>query len=259
MAIRAARAGGRVLRRKFGRIGRVWSKGGRDLVTEADREAERAILAVLQRAFPAHCFRAEESGLVGAPTSAEYQWLIDPLDGTTNYHHGYPAFAVSLACARKGQLFLGVVYDPIAGELFCAEKGRGAYLNGRSIHTSGVLDLGQALLATGFPYDIKSDNRYNFDHFLNFECRVQAIRRIGPAALNLAYVACGRFDGYWESKLYPWDMAGGAVLVAEAGGLVSDFRGRPFDPDGGRIVAGNPAIHAHVLSVLALGQSGLGD
>ena len=257
LAQEAARAGGKTLKQKLEHVRPFELKGERDLVTEGDLASEEKIVPMIRKAFPSHSIVSEESPDLQTAASAEFQWFVDPLDGTTNFAHGFPEFAVSIGLAHMGKVILGVVYNPVHEELFYARVGHGAFLNGRRITVSEVPVLAEALLATGFPYDMKTEKEYNFDHFMNLERRVQAIRRLGSASLDLAYVACGRFDSYWESKLAPWDMAAGVILVAEAGGVVTDFLGKPFSLSGGQIVASNSKIHSKVLKVLSLGRSGM--
>lgn len=223
-----------------------------NLVTDADRQAEQAIVAELRRAFPGHEILAEERGL-STPTHSPYRWVIDPLDGTTNFAHGFPAYCVSIGLEYHGILILGVVLDATRDERFVAERGRGATLNDRPIHVSETGALTDALLVTGFAYDIRESPENNLDHFTRFSLRAQGVRRTGAAALDLCYVACGRFDGYWELKLKPWDMAAGAVILDEAGGRLTDFTGRPFSIYGKQIVASNGPIHEEMLKVLSEG------
>jgi myo-inositol-1(or 4)-monophosphatase len=227
-------------------------KGAVDLVTEYDRRSEALILDRLRAAYPGHAIRAEESGRSGQAEA--HEWLVDPLDGTTNFAHGFPIFAVSLALTRRGQLVAGVVYDPLRDELFAAEAGQGARLNGQPIRVSAEAELGRALLTTGFPYDVRTSDLNNFAEFVNFYKRSQGVRRPGSAALDGAYVACGRLDGYWEFKMKPWDLAAAALLVREAGGRVTtaegdeDFLGRPS------VVMSNGRLHAQMLTVLRDGD-----
>jgi myo-inositol-1(or 4)-monophosphatase len=257
IALEAARSGGDLLKRKLRQKRSVSLKGDRDLVTDADIASQQVIVSIIRKSFPGHEIIAEESTAIQASPKENYQWIVDPLDGTTNFSHGSPEFAVSIGLSFNKEVILGVVYYPALGEMFSAERGQGASLNGARIHVSQVNSLEQALVATGFPYDIKTDSKYNFDHFSNFETRVQAVRRFGAAAINLAYVACGRFDAYWESRLEPWDMAAGILLVREAGGKISDFKGNALSLANGQVVAANPAIHQSVLEVLSMGRSGM--
>jgi myo-inositol-1(or 4)-monophosphatase len=248
VAVRAAVAAGQVLRQHFGRPQQVEHKGEIDLVTALDRRAEALIAEHVRAAFPDHAILAEEGTTGGA--SAEHRWLVDPLDGTTNYAHGYPVFAVSVAYERAGRVVLGVVYDPLREELFLAEAGQGATLNGRPIRVSPTAELSQSLLATGFPYD-----RALFPAALRrweaLSYRAQAIRRGGSAALDLCCVAAGRLAGYWERPVQPWDLAAGALLVTEAGGQLSSLAGGPPDLYSGELVATNGRLHAELLAILA--------
>ena len=244
----------RYLRSVAGGQQRVQYKGAVDLVTETDHAVEALVGRRLRGAFPDHLVVGEE-GSAGAPPprprSGQYAWYIDPLDGTTNFAHGHPHFAVSLGLARDGELLLGVVADPLRGETFAAARGRGATLNGLPIRVSAAAEVRHALLATGLPYD----RREHADHYLGiikaFVLRAQGIRRAGSAALDLCYLACGRFDGYWEWKLSPWDSAAGVLIVREAGGLVTDFRGAPFDLYGREILASNGALHREMIEILS--------
>lgn len=244
------REAGRYLRENLGRRVEASYKGAVDLVTPFDLGAQEILVGRLAAAFPTHGFLAEE-GLARAGTS-ECRWIIDPLDGTTNFAHAFPIFSVSAALECAGRLALGFVYDPMRDEMFRAEAGRGAFLNGVPVRVSGTSELGRSLLATGFPYDVRISPENNLDHWGRFIVRAQAIRRCGSAALDLSYVACGRFDGFWELKLKPWDVAAGTLLVAEAGGRVTDFTGRPFTWEAPGIVAANGHIHPAILEVLSM-------
>ena len=248
VAVRACRAAGRIQRAAFGTAPAVEHKGEIDLVTAIDQASEKAILAIIGRAFPEHGILAEES----APRTgdAEHLWVVDPLDGTTNYSRGFPYFCVSVALARAGRVIVAAVYQPLLDELFTAIRGRGAFLNGKPLRVSGQARLDQAFLATGFPYDIRRGRRTNLDHFTNFATRCLAIRRAGAAALDLAYVAAGRFDGFWELKLRPWDIAAASLLVEEAGGRISGLSGRPWRLAVRDIVASNGQVHGEMLAVL---------
>jgi myo-inositol-1(or 4)-monophosphatase len=252
IALQAARAGGVVLMSKLGMALTIEHKGEVDLVTDADRAAEKAIVDVLRGTFPRHEILAEEADYGDGPSS--YRWIIDPLDGTTNFAHGFPWFAISIALAISGEVVLGVVFQPYTDELFVAEKGKGATLNGTPIHVSRVDALDQALIATGFPYDRKRSPVNNLDHFSNFQQAAQACRRAGAASLDLANTAAGRLDGYWEMKLKPWDMAAGKLLVEEAGGRVSDFDGAPLDLYGQECLASNGLLHRSMQDVLKNGK-----
>jgi myo-inositol-1(or 4)-monophosphatase len=255
VADQVAEEAGRLLAEAHGKAKRIEFKGAIDLVTETDREAERLIVDRLRSAFPGHRVVAEEASAGTAPERArpaEYVWYVDPLDGTTNFAHSYPQFAVSLALARGEELLLGVVHDPVRGETFRARRGGGATLNGAPIRVSEVDDLDRALLATGFPYDSRSYADYYLGFFRDFMLAAQGLRRAGSAALDLCQVACGRLDGFWEWKLHPWDTAAGALIVCEAGGRVSDFRGARFDPHGEQTLASNGAVHDAMLRLLAV-------
>jgi myo-inositol-1(or 4)-monophosphatase len=248
VALEAARRAGELLKEGFGSNRGFSLKSSRlDLVTEYDRAAEELIIEVIRARFPEHGLLAEEGSSYRA--NSEYRWLIDPLDGTTNFAHGYPIFAVSIALARGEELLLGVVYNPALEELFFAERGRGATLNGKPIRVSMVDKLSGALLATGFPYDPGRIGA-NLRLFERFIYRAQAIRRDGSAALNLCYVACGRFDGFWELDLKPWDIAAGALIVREAGGMVTAFSGGELDLYGNEVLASNGKIHEEMIAVL---------
>lgn len=229
-------------------------KGAIDLVTRWDLEAQAMIISRLQENFPHHEILAEEEKVRQQNTAGNYRWIIDPLDGTTNYAHSYPVFCVSLALEIKGEIVLGVIYDPNFRECFTALRGQGAWCNNQPIKVSPVNELDKSLLATGFPYDVRESEVNNIDHFVNFLKRAQAIRRCGSAAIDLCYVACGRFDGFWELKLNPWDVAAGALIVKEAGGKVSDFSGDKLNIYGREIVASNGLIHEEMIQVLKLGK-----
>jgi len=249
-AVQTAREAGRILAERFGRITEVSHKGEIDLVTEADLASERFIVERIKNHYPRHAIIAEESGRSDASERrSDYVWIVDPLDGTTNYAHGYPVFAVSIALEYRGEIVLGVVYDPMRDEMFAAERGAGATLNGRCIRVSDVEDLNKAMLCTGFPYDVRERGEFA-RHFRNFIMAAQAVRRDGSAALDLAYVACGRFDGFWEEGLNPWDVAAGALLVEEAGGRVTDYEGHSFSIYRAPVLASNGLIHEAMMRVL---------
>ncbi len=244
IATEAAMAGGAQLQRYWGNLSDIQEKGRPgDLVTEADRASEQAVLAVLQRHFPNHAILAEESGQLGQLDS-EFLWAIDPLDGTTNYAHQYPAVAVSIGLLINGVPHIGVVYNPIRDELFRAATGLGASLNRRPIQVSKTAELRQSLLVTGFAYDRTQTPDNNYAEFCHLTQITQGVRRAGSAALDLADVACGRLDGYWERGLCPWDLAAGVVLVREAGGIVSAYDQTEFQLTVGRLLVTNSAIHA---------------
>ncbi|MDP9356185.1 MAG: inositol monophosphatase [Chloroflexota bacterium] len=255
VAIDVARDAGAVLRERLGRERDVQFKGTIDLVTDADRAAEALIAGRLRETYPDHRLLGEEGARGSAEVEGQegeaspYGWVIDPLDGTTNYAHGYPHFAVSIALERAGTLLLGVVYDPMRDELFVAERGQGASLNGIPLRVTGTDALIGSLLATGFPYDqaVRAEAAAIWNAFLFL---TQGVRRDGSAALNLCYVAAGRLDGFYERPLQPWDMGAGALMVEEAGGRVSDFRGGVFDLYGHEAIASNGALHETILSVI---------
>lgn len=255
VAIRAAKAAGAVLRRSFAKEIRIEYKGALNLVTEADRAAEAVVVQTIRKRFPDHRFLAEEGGeyKTGGATDQEisiHKWIIDPLDGTTNFAHTFPAFCVSIGLETRGEVVLGVVYNPIREEIFLAEKGRGATLNGRLIRVSKTEKLNESLLVTGFAYDVRDDTTNNLDHFGNFIRRTHGVRRTGSAALDLCYVACGRFDGFWEMKLSPWDTAAGMLILQEAGGRVTTFSGEPYSIYLKEVLATNGKIHSEMVEVL---------
>jgi myo-inositol-1(or 4)-monophosphatase len=239
---------GTLLRDKLHDRHTVRYKGEINLVTEADHLSETLIVERIRRSFPGHDILAEESP--ETTNGSGFRWVIDPLDGTTNYAHGYPVFCVSIALEVAGEIRLSAVYNPMLSELFTAEKGAGAFLNGGRIAVSRTKDLNGGLLATGFPYDIREDRNNNMNYFRAFAMNAQAIRRAGSAALDLAYVAAGRFDGFWELKLMPWDTAAGWLLVTEAGGVVTDFSGGPFGLRSPHMLAGNGLINDAMLRIL---------
>jgi myo-inositol-1(or 4)-monophosphatase len=242
IASEAALAGGAILQAYAGRV-EIQEKGRMgDLVTEADRAAEAAILKVIQRHFPDHKILAEESGRSGLADSP-FLWAIDPLDGTTNYAHQYPFYACSIGLLVNGVPSLGVIYDPVRQELFRAIKGQGATLNRQPMQVSTTAELRQSLLVTGFAYDRHTTPDNNYAEFCHFSHLTQGVRRGGAASLDLAYVACGRLDGFWERGLSPWDMAAGAMLVEAAGGKVTAYDQTEFLIESGRILATNGALH----------------
>ncbi|MBI5242034.1 MAG: inositol monophosphatase [Elusimicrobia bacterium] len=241
---------GRVLRRRFGSVS-IRYKGRANLLTQADLESQAAVLGLIRRRLPGHDYRAEEKAC--RDTGAEYCWVIDPLDGTTNFAHGYPVGCVSIALLRRGRPVLAGVHDPFREERFLAEAGRGTTLNGRPVRVSTAGRLSSALLITGFPYDRAERSRYYAEFYRAFMVRCHDVRRSGSAALDLAWTAAGRADGFWEFNLAPWDVAAGLLLVREAGGKVTDFRGRPWDgvaAFGRQTLASNGRIHAAMLRVI---------
>jgi myo-inositol-1(or 4)-monophosphatase len=255
VALDAARGAGRLLREELGGARRISHKRSIiDLVTEMDQRAERFIVERLLAAFPDHAVLAEESGATDG--RSEFRWVIDPLDGTTNYAHGLPVFAVSVALERAGTVELGVAYDPTRDECFVAQRGGGATLDGQPIRVSRVDALDQALLVTGFPYDIRTTGETNLPEYAALSVRAQAVRRLGSAVLDLCYVACGRLDGFWEFALGPWDMAAGGLIVQEAGGRVSNVHGGPWRLEGPGVLASNGLVHDAILDGLATARSG---
>jgi len=251
----AARRGGEVLRRAFGRRRTIEYKGGIDLVTDADRESEAVLLEFLRARVPGSRVLAEESGASGLG-DAGVRFIVDPLDGTTNYAHGLPHFAVNVGVEDEQGLAAGATYDPVRDELFLAARGQGATLNGDPIVASDRGELGRAMLCTGFPYDVHQAPELPLRLFGAYMTRARAIRRMGAAALDLAYVACGRFDGFWEMKLKAWDLAPGILLVREAGGKVADFGGGQRMMEVGEICAANAPLHPQLLAVLAEVRAG---
>jgi myo-inositol-1(or 4)-monophosphatase len=254
-AERIARDAGKVLLDHVGRSLDVRLKGDVDLVTRADRASEELILGAIRERFPEHAILAEESGAAEAGAAGQRRWVVDPLDGTTNFAHGLPIWSVSIGILDpEGRPEIGVVLDPSRDECFTAARGHGAERNGEPIRISETADLGRALLVTGFPYDIRTSEVDNLDHFRRFMKRCRAVRRLGSAALDLAWVACGRFDGFWELKLHPWDVAAGMVLVEEAGGLVTRFDGEPCDIHSDELLAAPAALHPAMRDVLRSGR-----
>jgi myo-inositol-1(or 4)-monophosphatase len=244
-----AREAGALLRERIDDLHTVQYKGEINLVTEADRLSEALIVDRIRRTFPDHDILTEESPEIASGSG--FRWIVDPLDGTTNYAHGYPIFDVSIALEMEGIIRLGAVFNPMLDELFIAERGAGAFLNGRPLTVSRVAELSRSLLATGFPYDLREDRNNNINYFEAMILSSQAVRRAGSAALDLAYLAAGRFDGFWELKLAPWDMAAGWLLVEEAGGVVTDLHGDPFDLHSPHILASNGRIHAEMSRLIA--------
>ncbi|WP_421621391.1 inositol monophosphatase family protein [Alkalilimnicola ehrlichii] len=249
MAVRAARAAGDVIVRNLDRLDRVQvdSKGRNDFVSDVDRMAEEQIIHILRRAYPDHAILGEESGSHG---QADYEWVIDPLDGTTNYLHGFPHYAVSIALRHRGRLESGVIYDPLRQELFTAHRGAGCQLDGRRLRVTRAKTIDGALLGTGFPFKNPRLLDPYMAMFRDVSRRASDLRRAGSAALDLAYVAAGRLDGFWELGLQPWDMAAGALMVKEAGGLVGDVTGGERHMQTGHVVAGNPKLFADLLRTI---------
>ncbi|MBR9975769.1 MAG: inositol monophosphatase [Bacteroidetes bacterium] len=251
----AAREAGTVLLHHLGNLREIEVKNQQqfNLVTEADRNAERRIVDILLEAFPGHGILGEEGGAHNI--GASHRWIIDPLDGTTNYTHAFPIFSISIALERDGELLAGVIHDPVRDELFHAARGAGAFLNGKRIHVSDISRIEKAMLVTGFPYNIRENPDYCYERFIGFLKEAQAIRRLGSAALDCAYVAAGRLDGFWEVALQPWDKAAGHLLIEEAGGRVSDFAGAPHDIHQPPFLGSNGRIHDDMLRVLEEAKS----
>ncbi len=251
IAVRAARSAGNVITRYVSRLDTlsITSKQRNDFVSEVDHLAEQEIIAVLRKAFPSHGILAEESGEQGRDD--EYQWVIDPLDGTTNFLHGFPQFAVSIALKHRGRLDQGVIYDPMRQELFTASKGAGAQLNNKRIRVTSRKTLEGALLGTGFPFRQQQHLDAYLEMFRALFADTAGIRRAGAASLDLAYVAAGRLDGFWEIGLSEWDMAAGALMIREAGGLITDFGGGEDYLESGNVVAATPKLHHILLQSIA--------
>lgn len=244
-AVECARSAGRILMEMMDSRREVRYKGEADLVTDADTTSEEFIVGRIEREYPRHSILAEEGSR--RDNDPEFVWIIDPLDGTTNYAHNFPVFCVSIALRHQDDLLLGVIYNPILDELFTAVAGRGLYLNGKKASISDERILKNSLLATGFPYDKSESDRDNIGYFSAFTKNIRGIRRAGSAALDLAYVACGRLDGFWELKLKPWDIAAGALMVVEAGGRITGLDGEELDIFVGDVVASNGFIHEAML------------
>ena len=249
-AVQLVRGAGALLVDRFNQVTGVRSKSSTiDLVTEADLDSERFIVDAIRRQYPHHSVLSEEKA--GREGAGDYLWLVDPLDGTVNYVHGFPVFCVTVALRYGDDLIVGVTYDPVLGELFTVEKGRGAFLNERPLRVSRAQRLVESLVATGFPYKRATMADNNLAEFNRILPKVQGVRRGGSAALDLAYVAAGRLDGYWESHLSPWDWAAGVLMVEEAGGTVTDRESKPWTPESSKLVATNGVIHEELLKVLS--------
>lgn len=246
--VAAAYNGGKILRQYFGKLTHIDKKGEIDLVTVADLESEKAVITAIKNRFPDHGFIAEESGRL--QDDSDNLWIIDPLDGTTNYAHGIAQFAVSIAFQQDNEIIVGIVLNPISAELFTAVKGQGAQLNGRPIRVSQTRSVQESLLATGFPYNFKTFLKSAMLRFENCLVASQGIRRMGSAALDLCFVACGRFDGYWEQHLKPWDTAAGSLIAAEAGAKNTDFSNQPYQITQKEILSSNGHIHDELISLL---------
>jgi len=258
VAVDAAREAGELLITEFDRPQQLSYKGEVDIVTEADRKSESLIVARLLNRFPGHAILGEEGGTTGAG-GARYRWLVDPLDGTTNFAHGFPVFAVSIGLLEDGEPLIGAVYNPVTRDMFTAMKGEGAFRRQKRIRVSSVETLSKSLLATGFPSHKRTQNP-NIHYYWEFTLRSHGVRRAGSAALDLCSVACGQFEGFWEFGLKPWDTAAGILIVREAGGTVSDFSGGPYHPGDPELLVSNGLIHdemkALAVEIRALGKSG---
>jgi myo-inositol-1(or 4)-monophosphatase len=250
-AIQLGFEAGRIQKKYFQKTLSIMHKGDINLVTNVDIECESRILELLKENFPDDEVISEEK--TNTYAAGKSRWIVDPLDGTTNYAHGYPFFCTSIGYEVKGEMVVGVIYNPIMDELFFARKGEGSFFNGEQIRVSAIEEIKQALLVTGFPYDVATNPKNNLNHWTALMMRAQALRRDGSAGLNLSYVAAGRFDGFWETQLSPWDMAAGVLIVREAGGTVTSLAGGPFSLFGGGILASNGRIHEQMLDVIREG------
>lgn len=247
------RKAGAVLMKGYGNVRHVQQKGVIDLVTEFDKRSEEVIISSILQEFPDHAILAEESGR--NQTISEYQWVIDPLDGTTNFAHGIPIFSVSIGLLKSNSPVVGVVYDPFRNEMFSAELGHGATLNNQPIRVSPRTDLGQAVISTGFPYDLRTNPRNNLAQFVQFQLRTQAVRHLGSAALDCTWTAMSRLDGYWEFGVKPWDVGAGALIVREAGGRVTSVDGDENFLSTTSILVSNGLLHEQMLRVLSEGSA----
>jgi len=249
---RIARQAGTVLKEGYGNVRHIQQKGAIDLVTEFDKRSEEIIISSIQKEFPDHAILAEESGR--NEITSEYQWVIDPLDGTTNFAHGIPIFSVTIGLLRNNSPILGVTYDPLRNEMFLAESGHGATLNDQPIHVSSQTSLDQAIISTGFPYDLRTNPRNNFAQFIQFQLRTQAVRHLASAALDCAWTAMGRLDGYWEFGVKPWDIGAGVLIVREAGGRVTSTDGDENFLSNETILVSNGFLHDQMFRVLREGE-----
>ena len=253
VGLEVVQASGRLIRERLHTAFEVSHKGAINLVTEVDLAAEEIIVAGIHKAFPTHAILAEENH--DDVTDAAVKWVIDPLDGTTNFAHGYPFFSVSIGLEISGEVEWGAVFDPVRNDLYTARRGQGAFCNGGQLQVSDVASLGAGLLATGFPYDIRTSSQNNLDNFCAFAVHAQGIRRSGSAAIDLCHVAAGHLDGFWELKLNPWDCAAGYLIVREAGGMVTNFSGRPGSIYEREVIASNGLIHREMIAVLETAHS----
>ena len=249
VAIEAAQLGGSILTDYAQKGFEIQKKSDTNLLTDADLASEKAVVGIITKAFPFHQILAEEKGL-HTKNENPYKWIIDPLDGTTNFAHGFPMYNVSIGVEYEGKVVVGVVLDPTRNELFVARQGQGATLNNHPIHVSNTAKLGDALLVTGFAYDVRTVADNNLKEFCAFSLKARGMRRTGTAAIDLCYIACGRFDGFWELKLNPWDTAAGKLIVEEAGGKITNYKGDPFSIYGQDLIASNGLIHDEMVGVL---------
>ncbi len=248
LALAAAREAGRIQMEHLGHSHSVEYKGDIDPVTAVDRLCEKAVVRMISDAFPDHDILTEESPFEAKGSA--WRWIIDPIDGTSNYFHGFPFFCISIALEIEGKVRLGIVHVPVLNETFLAEKGKGAFLNGNRISVSRNGDLNRSFLCTGFPYDVREHPDHYLSYFREFLIKCFAIRRPGSAAIDLSYLAAGRFDGFWELKLHPWDVAAASLMITEAGGKVTDLQGRPFSIYSEEILASNGLIHEQMLEIM---------
>ncbi|MEK6972478.1 MAG: inositol monophosphatase family protein [archaeon] len=251
-AVKAAKEAAKILLKYFGNIKKIEYKTSKhDFVTVADKESEKKIIEIIKKRFPEHNFLGEESGTSNnSDKDSEFCWIIDPLDGTTNFSHAYPYFCISIALQKSKETILGVIYNPISKEMFVAEKGKGSFLNGKRINSSNKKKLIECLISTGFWYDRGKIMDFNMQNMRNVMKRVQGVRRAGSAALDLAYIACGRLDGHWEFNLKPWDTAAGALIIQEAGGKVTKGDGKIWNPFDRFMIATNGKIHKDLLRII---------
>ena len=253
VALAATHRGGAYIRDRLNRVREIRHKGEIDLVTEVDLGSEKRIIEVIRTHFPHHAILSEERGASGE--ASDYQWIIDPLDGTTNFAHGLPTCCVSIALTHGGQPLIGIIWCPFTDELFSAVRGQGAFLNGRRLSVSGIDRVHDSLLVTGFPYNVKAIMETVMPRFTRCLSASQGVRRLGSAALDLSYVAAGRFEAFWEENLQPWDVAAGHLIVTEAGGCVTDFSNQPFKPEMKSVLASNGRIHNEMITLLALKET----
>jgi myo-inositol-1(or 4)-monophosphatase len=249
-AIEASRKSAKILRSRFGNISQIRKKAAAEIVTEADTESEKAIISTIQAKFPNHAVLGEEYGLSSG--TSEYKWFVDPLDGTVNFAHQVPIFSISIALAVRDTIVLGIILDPVNDELYAAVSGQGAHRNGIPIQVSSTRTIADSLLVTGFPYDVQDSFESVMVRHASCLKASQGVRRLGSAALDLCYVACGRFEGFWEQSLKPWDSAAGALMVAEAGGRVTTFADRPYAVQQSEILATNGRIHGEMIELLKI-------